>query len=127
MPKTLKHGKTGNPVVQIWQPCMSYTILNASIQFLKLKNMGLARKIMFLSLLEPNICRKHLKYGKTGNPAVKIWQSCRLYNILSASIRFLSHRNMSLARKNKVSKSIRIHYMPKTLNYGKTGNPVVQI
>ena len=50
MAKTLKYGKTGNPVVQIWQPCRSYIILNVAIRFLGLKNMGLARKIMFLSL-----------------------------------------------------------------------------
>ena len=42
MLETLKYGKN-------WQPCCSYTILSASIRFLDLKNMGLARKIMFLS------------------------------------------------------------------------------
>ena len=56
MAKTLKYGTTGNPVVQIWQPCRSYIILNVSIQFLELKAMCLARKIVFLTPLEPNIC-----------------------------------------------------------------------
>ena len=32
--KHLKYGKSGNPVAQIWQPCWSYTIQSASIQFL---------------------------------------------------------------------------------------------
>ena len=50
--------KTDNPVVLIWQPCWSYTILSASIRFLDMKNMGLARKIMFLSHLEPKLCKK---------------------------------------------------------------------
>ena len=67
--------KTGNPVVQNWQPRWSYTILSASIQFLELKNTGLGRKVMFLSQLKPIVCRKHLNMGnlatllyKPGNP-----------------------------------------------------------
>ena len=70
MQKTLRYRKTGNPVVQIWQPCRSYTILSASIQFLKLKNMGLAIIIMFLVQLEPVYMHKTLKYAITGNPVV---------------------------------------------------------
>ena len=31
MPKMLKYGKSGNPVVQIWKPCLSDIILRASI------------------------------------------------------------------------------------------------
>ena len=41
--------------VHIWQPCWSYIFLNATIRFLILKNMGLAKKIMFLSQLEPKL------------------------------------------------------------------------
>ena len=78
MLKQLNMSKTGNPVVQIYQPCWSYTILIASIQFLELKNMGLARKIMFLSQLEPIIVQKCLNMGnlatllyKSGNPVCR--------------------------------------------------------
>ena len=47
MLKTIKYKKTGNTVVQIWQPCQLYIILNVSIRLHGLKNMALARKIMF--------------------------------------------------------------------------------
>ena len=65
--KQVNVAKTGNPVVQIWQPCWSYTILSGSIQFLYIRNMGLARKIMFLSHLEPKLCKK------LGNVVQNIW------------------------------------------------------
>ena len=78
MPKTVKYGKSGNPDVQIWQPCWSEIILSASIRLLSLRNMGLATKIMFLSPLEPITCRKHLNMGnlatlsyKSGNPVCR--------------------------------------------------------
>ena len=75
MPKTLKYGESGNPVVQTWQPCWSDTVLSAFIRFLDLINIGLVRKIMFVSQLEPIICQKQLNMGnlatlmcKSGNP-----------------------------------------------------------
>ena len=58
MPKMLKNGKSGNPVVEIWQPCWSDNILSASIRFLDLRNIGLGRKIMFLGHLELKLCEK---------------------------------------------------------------------
>ena len=60
-----------------------------SIQFLELIKPGFGEKNHVSTSIRSHYMAKTLKYGKTGNPVVKIWQPCRLYNILNVSIQFL--------------------------------------
>jgi len=64
--------------------------------------MCLGWKNMFLKQLEGKKCIKAIKFGEnwqSGNPVVQIWQPWWSYTSQSASIRFLSLKNMGLVWK----------------------------
>ena len=52
---------SGNPVVQIWQPCWPDTFQNISNRFLVPENIGKDTKIMFLGQLDQKLCCKTAK------------------------------------------------------------------
>ena len=91
---------SGNPVVQIWQPCWPDTFQNISNRFLVPENIGKDTKIMFLGQLDQKLCCKTAKIDIFYSIAKKNWKnffSAKTKNcIFYTPSRWCMHNNKSL-------------------------------